>query len=438
MDTDSKLTYTVLNRKIPATPGKSILELSIQHKIPHLHECGGHGICTTCRIRVLDGMSQITPKTSAEEKVALERTWDQSTRLACQARLLGGSVAIERMIWTSAETSHFQLEKVSTGIGEERDMAFLFCDMRNFTPIAEKQLNFDLAHILNRFFTALGDPVYMNNGIIYQYAGDEIIAIFGAGGDRPQKSCTDAIRAALGMLYAIRRLNKWDLQAFDVTMSIGIGIHFGRAFIGNVGHHRHKQFAIIGDPMNVTSRIQSKNKELKTELLISEVVHHYVDPGLLHIGAKSKVQLKGKSEVHTIYEVKSFASPDYQLSLQSSIHHILRDEAAFAQEFYEELFSLAPEVRDLFSDRLSAQGTMITSMLQSITYTLSRPDHLRMGLKELGKQHHGYGVQPAHYPVVKKALLTTIENRLGHEYTEEMESAWNKAIDTISDIMLDH
>lgn len=363
------------------------------------------------------------------------RHWDETIRLACQAELRDGPVAIERLIWTSAETSHLQLEKIPVGTGEERDLGFLFCDMRNFTKMAEGQLNFDLAHILNRFFTALGDPVFMNNGIIYQYAGDEIIAIFGAGEDNPEKVCLDAIRAALGMLYAINRLNKWELKDFEVELRIGIGVHFGRAFIGNIGHYRHKQFAVVGDAMNITSRIQTKNKELGTELLISKDVLDQIEPDTVVIGKKSEVVLRGKQGSHTVFEVTGFQKGKGRLLLQSSIDALLKDEDRFASRFYERVFERAPEVQELFSTNMQAQGRMLTHMLRGIVYALSRPEYLRMGLKSLGKQHQDYKVEPEHYPVVKEALMETIEEALGEDYSREIGWAWKGALDHVIEMM---
>lgn len=107
-----------------------------------------------------------------------------------------------------------QLETVPIGKGEERPLALLYFDLRDFTKLAEKHTNFDLAHMLNRFFTILEDPILMNNGIIYQYAGDEIIVLFETSGGQKEKICYDAIRAGLGMLYTVEHLNRLELKDF--------------------------------------------------------------------------------------------------------------------------------------------------------------------------------------------------------------------------------
>ena len=78
---------------IEAVDGQTLLEASIQNRVPHHHQCGALARCTTCRVRILDGLSHVSPRTSLEERVASERGWDDFTRLACQTRVHGDVVA---------------------------------------------------------------------------------------------------------------------------------------------------------------------------------------------------------------------------------------------------------------------------------------------------------------------------------------------------------
>jgi len=307
----------------------------------------------------------------------------------------------------------------------------LFCDLRNFTKLAEKHSNFDLAHMLNRFFTILGDPILMNNGIIYQYAGDEIIGLFGTGGGEEGKICYDAIRAGMGMLYAVERLNKIELKDFNVEFQIGVGLHFGKAFVGQIGHPKYRQFAVIGDPVNVTSRIESLNKDLGTKLLVSdEFISHFPD-GILSKGISDSVKVKGKEEEIRVHEITGFYEPDTNLEVQATLDQILKNEDEFAKKFYARVFQKAPEVRALFKKNLLDQGRMLTHMLGGIVYSLSRPEYLILGLKSLGRQHKTYGVEQAHYPVIKEALLETIEEELGEASNYKILHAWGNALDLV-------
>ncbi len=423
--------YCSIDRTVEVEdPLDSILDVSIANKIPHLHECGGNGICTTCRIRVIDGLSNLTKPTMKEVEIAGKRNWDPSIRLACQTRVRG-EVSIQRLVWTSAEISRLQVETVPLGQGEERPLALLFCDLRNFTKLAEKHGNFDLAHMLNRLFTILGDPILMNNGIIYQYAGDEIIGLFGTGGGDENRICYDALRAGLGMHYALERLNKIELKDFNTELKIGIGLHFGKAFVGQIGHPKHRQFAVIGDPVNVTSRIESLNKELNTKLLVSDEFLSHFPKEVLDIGRTDTVNVKGKTEAIKVHEILGFKEPDTNLEVQATLDQILKNEDEFAEKFYARVFEMAPQVRDLFKKNLLDQGRMLTHMLGGIVYSLSRPEYLLLGLKSLGRQHKGYGVHKDHYPVVRQALLETIQEQLGENKSEKIMHAWESALDLV-------
>ena len=358
--------YEGINQSVESTdPDATLLQISMDNKIPHLHECGGSGRCTTCRVRVIDGARNLTSRTLIEKQTASFRNWDPTVRLACQT-YPKGDVRLQRLVWTSGEINKLQLETVPLGSAEERSIAFLFCDLRNFTTMASQNLAFDVAHLLNRFYTALGDPILMNNGVIYQYVGDEIVGIFGTAGGTKEKNCTDAVRAALGMQYAAHRLNNIDGADFDTKLKIGIGINYGRAFIGHLGHPKHRQFAVVGDPVNIASRIQSLTKETGCNILASQTVIDAIPEDTLVMSDVMQKHVKGIEDPINIYHVKEFKSTDLHLELQSSLDHIMEDEESFAQLFYSNLFERAPSVRALFNQDMKMQGRLLTHMLVGI------------------------------------------------------------------------
>lgn len=428
--------YTGINQQVESQdPDSTLLDISLENKIPHLHECGGNGQCTTCRVRVIEGHQHLSARTTLEKNIAHLRRWDPSVRLACQCNV-NGDVQIQRLVWTSAEVNKLQMETIPEGEAEERSIAILFCDLRNFTRITSRNLAFDMAHMLNRFYTVLGDPILMNNGIIYQYVGDEIIGIFGTGGGSRRKNCLDAVRAALGMEYAIERLNRFELNDFDTRFEIGIGINFGRAYVGHLGHPKHRQFTVVGDPINVASRIQGCTKETKTTTLISKAVLKSLPQGMIKTGEVIRRQLEGKDIETELYELQGFTHTDINLELQSSLDFLLKNEDRFARRFYEKVFARAPHLRALFKSDLTGQGRLLTHMLGGIVYSLSRPEFLALGLRTLGKSHEKYGVKPEYYPLVKATLLEAIEEELGELYTEPLGEAWEQALDFITREMM--
>jgi len=431
-----RITYVGMNQSFACPdPAFSLLDVSINERISHVHECGGNGKCTTCRVRILDGASNLNPRSPSEKQIAFNRKWDSGIRLACQA-IPKGNVTVQRLVWSSAEISQLQSEVFGDSGGEERDIIILCCDLRNFTQITSKNLVFDMVHMLNRFYTLLGDPILVNNGIIYQYVGDEIVGIFGTAGGNREKNCVDAIRAALGMQYALERLNQFELKDLGNQFDIGIGLHYGKAYLGHMGHPKHKQFAVIGDPINVANRIQAKTKEIESKILVSQDFWKHLPKDLLKRREKIESNLRGKKNKMKLYGIIGFNKPDMNLEVQSSLSLLLKNEEEFAALFYEKVFEKAPQVRGMFKNNLQIQGRLLTHMLGGIVYSLSRPGHLKLGLKSLGKNHAKYGVLPEHYPVVKEAMLETIREQLGPAYNENIGASWTQALDFVMMYMI--
>jgi ferredoxin len=123
-------------------PGQSILKTSQRARVPHIAECGGHGRCTTCRVRILDGLANVSPRTDAERAIAEARGWDPFTRLACQTRV-HGEVTVERIVRSAADAARIRAEEANTQRGRELTLAILFCDLRNFTSLTERHLPHD-------------------------------------------------------------------------------------------------------------------------------------------------------------------------------------------------------------------------------------------------------------------------------------------------------
>ncbi|MBN3521302.1 2Fe-2S iron-sulfur cluster binding domain-containing protein [Algoriphagus lutimaris] len=430
-----KITYAGINRVVENDDDmNSLLDISIANQITHLHECGGHGRCTTCRVRILEGINNLNPKNQLEQETSYARKWDPSIRLACQS-YPKGDVTLQRLIWSMGEVNQLQKELSPVGKAEERPIAILFCDLRNYTNLSSNNLNYDMAFLLNKFYTALGDPILMNNGIIYQYVGDEIIGVFGTTGGTRDKICTDAIRAGLGMHFALTHLNNTELKDLDIKLNSGIGINFGKAYIGHLGHPTHKQFSVIGDPVNVASRIQEQTKVTQSKILISKTVLNSIPKDTLEIGETYLKELKGKEEPAELFELLAFKEMDMQLELQASLPIMMENPEEFASIFYDKVFEIDPNAKSLFRNNMTDQGRLLTHMLGGIIYSLSRPEHLVTGLQRLGENHVKYGVQATHYPVVKEALLYTINKTLGGNNTEKCMNAWNSALDFVMDVM---
>lgn len=412
----------------------TLLDISVRHRIPHFRECGGRGRCTTCRVEVIDGLGNLTERTDREIKLAEAKGWSPNVRLACQSCPLG-DVRVRRLVRTPADVSVLQTEQHTEEPGREIEVAILSCDLRGFTPFADTHLPFDVVHVLNRVFGHLGDPILLNNGVIYQYVGDQVIGLFGVDGrGTAAQHCMQAVRAGLGMIDALGALNESLAGEFDTEVDVRIGAHFGKLVVGYLGHPSRRSFSAIGDAMNVTCRVEAANKDLGTRFLITSAVQARL-PVPIRTGQRAAVELKGKQGRHALVEVQGFATPDTESLVQGTARMLLSPQSRFAEVFYRTLFEAAPATRAMFGGDLDAQAQMLTQTLQSAVYGLSRYDQIAPGLVALGRRHVGYGVTRAHYEALLDVFDAAATEVLGAQFTPDVAAAWRTVLAKIATAM---
>jgi adenylate cyclase len=278
----------------------SLLDVSLKHGIPHTHVCGGKARCSTCRVLVVDNPDHLRPRTDAERVLATRKGFDDSIRLACQAGLCG-DVTIRRLVVDETDTE-LTINETPMAMGREAQVAVLFSDVRNFTVFSEGNLPYDVIHVLNRYFQPVGEAVLRHRGYIDKYMGDGLMAIFGLEGGDARDVCLDAVRAALEMRATLDDVNAYLANLTDTRFAAGIGIHFGTAVVGEIGHPAKRQFTAIGDTVNTASRIESATKQFKTDLLISDCVLRQISDDV-KVGQTFVAELKGKSGVFDLHEV---------------------------------------------------------------------------------------------------------------------------------------
>ena len=152
--------------------------------------------------------------------------------------------------------------------GEKRDVTVLFADLRNFTPLTESMPPKEMVRILNCYFTEMAPAIRSRHGSILQYLGDEIYAVFGAPiplSDHPQQ----AVGAALDMRHRLNKVNKLLQNQGHVLLSHGIGIHSGSVVAANIGCSDRLSYGLVGDTVNLASRIQSLTKMFNTDIIVS-------------------------------------------------------------------------------------------------------------------------------------------------------------------------
>lgn len=251
--------------------GLSVLEASHLAGIPHASICGGRGRCSTCRIRVAEG-AELQPPPSPEENAVLARIGTaMPMRLACQLRPVA-DLALAPLLPAKPPMREARRRiGDAQNLGQEREIAVLFADLRGFTQLAEHKLPFDVVFILNRYFEAMGREIETAGGHVDKFVGDGVMALFGVGAGQGDAAAAAraAFEAAERMSRALRDLNASLAHELDRPLRLGIGIHVGPVIIGEMGYGRATGLTAIGDTVNLASRIEALCKPFGAELVVS-------------------------------------------------------------------------------------------------------------------------------------------------------------------------
>jgi adenylate cyclase len=187
------------------------------------------------------------------------------------------------------------------GEGEMKEVTILFADIRDFTPWVEATAPRQVVQDLNEYFTEMAEAIRAQHGLVLQFIGDEIEAVFGA----PIASADHAAMAVRAALDMRRRLRAWNARreaAGKPPLRHGIGIHTGTVLAGNIGGAERLSYALVGDPVNLASRIQGLTKDFKADILISEATRARLDGGV-PVEELPAVRVKGRTEEVNVYKV---------------------------------------------------------------------------------------------------------------------------------------
>jgi adenylate cyclase len=198
--------------------------------------------------------------------------------------------------------------KVKLG-GKRKDISILFSDIRGFTTISEQNTPEGVVEFLNEYFDTMVDAIIQSEGTVDKFIGDAIMAFWGAPVEK-ENHAELSVRGALGMIQGLKDLKKkWVLEGKDVPeINIGIGINTGEAIVGNVGSSKIKSYTVIGDAVNLASRLEGLNKQYASmgdpdvNIIISEFTYKHVQD-MFEVEYLDEVKVKGKDIAVKIYKV---------------------------------------------------------------------------------------------------------------------------------------
>lgn len=235
-------------------------------------------------------------------------------------------------------------------VGARKPVTILFSDIRGFTTMTEKADSQELVTKLNEYLTAMVDCVFRHDGSLDKFIGDAVVAAWGKTPYNfgPKEDAIRAVRSALAMMSELHRLNaKWIGEGRE-EWHIGIGLNHGQVIVGDIGSQKRKEFAVIGDAVNLASRLESLTKEYKVDILIGESVVELVRDQF-HLQTVDLVQVVGKTEpvkTFTVLGEKTESLPAWQQQFltvyEEGIHAFRGREFARAKDLFAQALKSQP------------------------------------------------------------------------------------------------
>lgn len=297
--TKPRLYYAPGNKIAELLPNATLLESIRAAGIPHASVCGGHGRCSTCRVRIGKGLDDLPPASEQEIKVLSRVTQSPSVRLACQLSPTT-DVEIAALVRPDAGPNH-AARRTGYRQGQEMNVAFLFVDLRGSTKLSEERLPFDVVFILNLFFAELAEALEETNGHYAQFNGDGLLAIYGLTSG-PEQGCVEAIEGAKAMFRRLATLNERLSDELAEDLKIGVGIHAGEAIVGSMGPPTSPIISALGDNVNIAARLESQTKEFGVPMVISQAVAERSATPMDEAQFQS-IQVKGRDQAVGVYAI---------------------------------------------------------------------------------------------------------------------------------------
>lgn len=285
---------------------------------------------------------------------------------------------------------------------ENREVTILLSDIRGFTALSERYSASEIVHILNLYFTEMNEIILHYGGQIDKYMGDAIMVLFGIN-----RNHTDpvhrAVACAVEMQIAMDKVNQNKSLGLP-ELFMGIGINTGMVSTGLVGSELHNEYTVIGDGVNLTSRIEAHS--LRGQILISEHSYKKVK-NEVGVGTINKVRVKGKTELVTLYEISSVRWDKYlevpKREIRTSIRiqideqfpfHIIKNKTVLPEIHnarmkdlsYYGLFAVSPESIEPYTDiKLSLSLSILGGETRDIYGKI-------MSVRKIDNQY-GYGIE---------------------------------------------
>ena len=274
--------------------GYSILEASRSVSLPHESVCGGRARCSTCRVRIHQGLSDLPSPSTVERSTLVRIGAPENVRLACQVRP-NSAVALAVLLSPARPGRGLRFNLKAS---RELAVTALYVDLRNSTGFASARLPFDAIFFMDRYIQAVTAAVHSNAGTVTSVAGDGVMSVFGIDGDAA--GSRNALAAAEAIWRSLDRLGADFAQELNGGLGFGIGVHTGLSVVGMVGLVGEQSVQFLGDTGNVAAKLEGLTKETECRMIVSAatVAAAEIEPAGWR---RADLAIPGKSELTPVF-----------------------------------------------------------------------------------------------------------------------------------------
>ncbi|MBE9052685.1 GAF domain-containing protein [Nostocales cyanobacterium LEGE 11386] len=232
-------------------------------------------------------------------------------------------------------------------VGERKEVTILFSDIRGYTTLTENLGASEVVSLLNQYFETMVEAVFNYEGTLDKFIGDALMAVFGAPLPLTENHAWRAVQSALDMRQRLKEFNHRRIIQAQPQIHIGIGISSGEVVSGNIGSHKRMDYTVIGDGVNLSSRLEGVTKEYGCDIILSEFTYHLCSD---RIWARQldKIRVKGKHQAINIYELIGDRTTPLDANTQEFLFHYQAGRAAYlARDFPQAIacFMAAKNIR---------------------------------------------------------------------------------------------
>lgn len=236
-------------------------------------------------------------------------------------------------------------------VGERKEVTILFSDIRGYTTLTEKLEATEVVELLNQYFETMVEAIFNHEGTLDKFIGDAIMAVFGAPLPLTQNHAWMAVKSALDMRRRLKIFNQRRIVANQPQIRIGIGISSGEVVSGNIGSQKRMDYTVIGDGVNLASRLEGVTKEYGCDIVLSEYTYQLcIDR--IWVRELDKIRVKGKQEAVSIYELIDDRTQPLTSQMEEFLYHYSAGRRAYiARDFAKAIIHFQNAEKINSSDR---------------------------------------------------------------------------------------